>query len=125
MSSRIVVFGRDPVLLETRQRILEKAGFDSVAVNGISQLMSLVKREDVVLLVLCSSLSEMECEAVLFRIEELGRTDLEKLVLTKDGGITSTHGRINVIQTPTSPQTFLSLAGAAVGAPTPSPQFIK
>jgi hypothetical protein len=27
MSSRIVVFGKDPVLLETRQRILEKAGF--------------------------------------------------------------------------------------------------
>jgi DNA-binding NtrC family response regulator len=122
MSAQIVVFGKDPVLLETRQRILEKAGFDSVAVSGITQLMSLVKREDVVLLVLCSSLSEMESEAILFRIDEFGRTDLEKLVLTKDGGIISTHGGIKVVQTPTTPQAFLSLVGAAVGTPTPSPR---
>jgi DNA-binding NtrC family response regulator len=115
MSAQIVVFGKDPVLLETRQRILEKAGFDSVAVSGIDQLMPLARQEDVELLVLCSSLDQIESRAILSAMDDLGRTDLKRLVLTKDKTAFPKRGELEIIETPTTPQRFLSLVEAAVG----------
>jgi len=116
MSAQIVVFGKDPVLLETRQRILEKAGFDCVAVSGIGQLMPLAQQEDVELLVLCSSLDQIESRAILSALDDLGRTDLKRLVLTKDKTAFPKRGELEIIETPTTPQRFLSLVEAAVGA---------
>jgi DNA-binding NtrC family response regulator len=115
MSAQIVVFGKDPVLLETRQRILERAGFDCVAVSGIGQLMPLAQQEDVELVVLCSSVDQIESRAILSAIDGLGRTDLKRLVLTKDKTAFPEPGRLEIVETPTTPQRFLSLVEAAVG----------
>ena len=67
------------------------------------------------LVVLCSSLDEIESKAIVCALEEFGRTDLKKLVLTRDRAAVSAKGEIEVVQTPTTSQTFLSLVGAAVG----------
>ena len=115
MSTQIVVFGKDPVLLETRQRILEGAGFDCVTVSGIDQLMPLVRQEDVEVVVLCSSLDPNESRAVLSAMDGLGRTDLKRLVLAKDKTAFPVRGEVEIVETPTSPQRFLSLVEAAVG----------
>jgi len=115
MSAQIVVFGKDPVLLETRQRILERAGFDCVAVSDINELMPLAQQDDVELLVLCSSLDQIESRAVLLAIDGLGRTDLKRLILTKDKTAFPARGELEIVETPTTPQRFLSLVGAAVG----------
>jgi DNA-binding NtrC family response regulator len=115
MSAQVVLFGKDSVLLETRQRILEKAGFDCVAVSGIGQLMPLAQQEDVELLVLCSSLDQVESRAILSAIDGLGRTDLKRLILTKDKTAFPERGELEIVETPTTPQRFLSLVEAAVG----------
>ena len=115
MSAQIVVFGKDPVLLETRQRILEGAGFDCVTVSGIDQLMPLARQEDVEVVVLCSSLDPNESRAILSAMDGLGRTDLKRLVLTKDKTAFPARDELEVVETPTSPQQFLSLVEAAVG----------
>jgi DNA-binding response OmpR family regulator len=70
MHARIVIFGRDPVLLETRHRILEKAGLASTAVSNFGQVISLAQQDDVSLLVLCSSLDKMETGAVLSAVQQ-------------------------------------------------------
>jgi DNA-binding NtrC family response regulator len=115
MSTQIVVFGKDPVLLETRQRILEKAGFDCVTVSSIGQLMPLAQQEDVELVILCSSLDQIETREVLSAMDGLGRTDLKRLVLTKDKTAFPARGQLKIVETPTTPQRFLSLVEAAVG----------
>ena len=115
MSAHIVVFGKDPVLLETRQRILERAGFDCVTVSSIDQLMPLAQQEDVEVVVLCSSLDPIESRAVLSAIDGLGRTDLKRLVLTKDKTAFPARGELEIVETPTTPQRFLSLVEAALG----------
>jgi DNA-binding NtrC family response regulator len=115
MSAQIVLFGKDPVLVETRQRILERAGFDCKTVSGIGQLMQLAQQEGVELLVLCSSLDQIESRAILSAIDGLGRTDLKRLVLTKDKAAFPARGELEIVETPTTPQRFLSLVEAAVG----------
>jgi DNA-binding NtrC family response regulator len=115
MSAQIVLFGKDPVLVETRQRILERAGFDCKTVSGIGQLMQLAQQEGVELLVLCSSLDQIDSRAILSAIDGLGRTDLKRLVLTKDKAAFPARGELEIVETPTTPQRFLSLVEAAVG----------
>jgi hypothetical protein len=116
MGSQIVVFGKDPVLLETRQKILKQAGFDAVSVaGGIGQLMLAVKEKEVALLVVCSSLEPAEREAVLSAIDQLGRTDLKRLILAKHTTSINTQGEATLLETPTTPQRFLLSVGNALG----------
>jgi hypothetical protein len=77
--------------------------------------MSLAQQEDVELLVLCSSLDPTESRAILSAIDDLGRTDLKRLVLTQDKAAFPTRGELEIVETPTTPERFLSFVEAAVG----------
>jgi DNA-binding response OmpR family regulator len=114
MHASVLIYGKDPVLLETRQRILDKAGFRSIAVADFDKIIPFVMQEDVTLLVLCSSLSDIESGAILSVVDQLGRRDLKKLVLTKDIEAAVLTDKVAVLKTPAAPQEFLSLVGSLI-----------
>jgi DNA-binding response OmpR family regulator len=110
----VLIYGKDPVLLETRQRILARAGFRSIAVTDFDKVIPFVQQKDVTLLVLCSSLNELESGEVLAAVDQLGRRDLKKLVLTKDIEDVVLSDKAAVLVTPAAPQEFLAVVGSVV-----------
>ena len=67
MSSQIVilVYGRDPHLLETRRRLLELSGARVGIATDISDIVQLDPAEQIDLIVLCHSLSREQCDRAL------------------------------------------------------------
>ena len=63
MSSKIsiLVYGRDSQLLETRQWVLERAGYRVATVTELSDIAQLVFLEQIRLLILCHTLSIEDC----------------------------------------------------------------
>ena len=57
----ILLFGHDPILLQTRRLVLEQAGYWVTQTTELSRLVCLVSLEQVNLLVLCHTLSMEEC----------------------------------------------------------------
>lgn len=115
MAAKILIYGKDRLLLETRQRLLRYVGFECIAVRDFGQVIDLVQQDGLALLVLCSSLSALESGAVLSAVDQLGKTQLRKLVLSTEPQNVEASDTIRTFQTPLAPQAFLSLVGAAVG----------
>jgi hypothetical protein len=109
IETSIVIYGKDPILVETRQRILDRAGFTSKAMEEISEVVAALKRKDSALLILCSSLSEEERELALFAVDKLQKPGLKTLILSKKGEMISHPNPAQVLQTPLAPETFVSL----------------
>lgn len=57
----ILVYGRDPQLLETRQWVLERAGYRVSTATELSDIAQLVPLDQICLLILCHTLSMEEC----------------------------------------------------------------
>jgi DNA-binding response OmpR family regulator len=114
MHATILIYGKDLVLLETRQRILERAGFRSIAVSEFGKVIPFAQQEEIMLLILCSSLNDLESGAILSAVDQLGRCDLKKLVLTRDIEDTDLTDKAAVLETPAAPQEFLSLIRSVV-----------
>ena len=64
-ATHILICSHDPRLLETRQLVLERAGFRVTAVAEIAQVEAIVKARPVDICVLCQTLSSAECEGIL------------------------------------------------------------
>jgi DNA-binding response OmpR family regulator len=92
--SSVLFFGHDELLLLTRGRIFELAGFRVCFAQELRQVSELIRERSVDLIVLCHSLSGAECEAaastgeneriqvlrLLFTEEECRRTEgLERM----------------------------------------------
>jgi len=59
----VLVYGRDPRLLETRQWLLEAEGYHVLPISGIAQIKSIAPPVD--LLVVCHTVPSDECDLVL------------------------------------------------------------
>lgn len=57
----ILIYGRVPQLLETRQWVLERAGYRVSTATELSDIAQLVSIEQISLLILCHTLSMEEC----------------------------------------------------------------
>ena len=68
MTAEVLVFSRDQLLLETRQLILG-AFFQARGAGNIEDAEALLAMHRFDLIVLCSTLSEQECERVLELVE--------------------------------------------------------
>ena len=64
MTAEVLVFSRDQLLLETRRLILE-AFFQARGADSIEDAEALLAMHRFDLIILCSTLSEQECDACL------------------------------------------------------------
>jgi hypothetical protein len=65
MNSKVLVFGTDEVLLETRRILLESAGFETRTALKFSGAEQILKEREVALLVVCSSIEKRDVPQVL------------------------------------------------------------
>jgi hypothetical protein len=79
-SSRILLFGHDPKLLETRRQILTRAGFDTWIAMNEDFAIHLVLTKLVDLLIL-AELSAEECESILKNAYRV-RPQMRNLILS-------------------------------------------
>ncbi len=63
MTAEVLVFSRDPLLLETRRLILE-AFFQARGAGSIEDAETLLALHNFDLIILCSTLTEQECDRV-------------------------------------------------------------
>ena len=64
-SSRILIFGHDSVLLETRRLVLLHSGFDVTVALDVQKTADLLATRSFDLFILCHSLSVKDCESAL------------------------------------------------------------
>ena len=77
----ILVYGSDPLLLDTRTMVLEKAGYAVFIAREASDVERIVLSQKISLIVLCHTLSSEKCEAAL-ELAESRRPAMRSLVLT-------------------------------------------
>ena len=82
--TRILVYGRDPSLLETRQLVLQTIGGTVEATTELEQAKRMLGDGSLDLLVLCYTLSLEDRNAILNSVEQLS-PDLKVLILSADG----------------------------------------
>jgi hypothetical protein len=79
----VLFFGHDELLLLTRGRIFEVAGFRVTFAQELRQVSGLIREHSVDLIVLCHTLSMTECE-MSASIAEKKRIPLLRLLFTED-----------------------------------------
>ena len=111
----VLIYGRDPVLLETRRLILARSGLKPVTVLDLPQAHRIIKSLNVDLLILCSSVSDEESVLVLEELRRLGKSKTKTLVLRKDGTRLASQPT-ETLASPVDPRTFQSVVGTLVQA---------
>ncbi len=79
--ARILVYGRDPVLLETRRLVLQHSGFHTASALNLQAATELMAARNFDLLVLCHSLSVTDCEAAL-NVTHSRHPEIKNLILS-------------------------------------------
>lgn len=78
--SRLLVFGRDSTLLETRRLVLLHSGFDVTIAVDLQKTADLLATRSFNLFILCHSLSSEDCEGALSLAHSL-HPGLKNLIL--------------------------------------------
>jgi len=109
----ILIYGRDPSLLETRQWVLQSRGYRVLAITNLSALRS-VPPPSPALLILCHSLSSRECEAAT-ALATFRWPAIKHLVLAADNSRNPSGILGQLLHTMGGPTNLLSMVGALVG----------
>ena len=88
----ILVYGRDPVVLETRRMVLETTGASVVATTGWEQAQQVISNPSLDLLVLCYTLSSEDRQSILQFAQGI-RPEITTLVLRADGQSSADFGK--------------------------------
>jgi hypothetical protein len=82
ISACILLYGLDPVLLDTRRMMLERTGHRVFSATNLAEVEQISLTQPIQLFIVCHSVSREACETVLAAVQELCPTML-LLVLTK------------------------------------------
>jgi DNA-binding NtrC family response regulator len=113
MSSTVLVFGTDDVLLTTRRLILEKMGFQVQTTGQISEAERILKERDLALLVLCSSANERDVAHLLETANTL-KPGIKTIVIDRALPITP-KAKVEVIDGFHGPEAFLTAVNRMFG----------
>jgi len=91
----ILVYGRDPSLLETRCMLLETTGSKVHATTEPEQAEQIIREERPDLLVLCYTLSPEDRTNILSAAQHL-RPEMKTLILTADGTSETGNGDLDI-----------------------------
>ena len=109
----ILIYGRIPSLLETRQWVLQSRGYRVLAITSLSAFRS-VPPPSPALLILCHSLSSKEREAATALATSRWPT-IKHLVLTADNSRNPSGILGQLLHTMGGPTNLLSMVGEIVG----------
>ena len=77
----ILIYGRDPNLLETRRWVLENAGYRVFIAHSLMEAEHISTTESINLLVLCHSLTVVDCQDALAAVDKI-EPDMRRLLIT-------------------------------------------
>jgi DNA-binding NtrC family response regulator len=103
----ILVFGRDPLLLETRRLVLEQAGFHVLSVADSAGVEKIVLAQPISLLVLCHSITDEERESVL-KSAHSRRPDMKNIVLTTGTSVSRPGKNYEFVNAYDGPRSLIS-----------------
>ena len=86
----IVIYGSDPVLLCTRQWVLERADFEVALAETAGEVDAILQSRTVTLLILCHTLTFEACRTALSTVESAS-AQTQRLLL--DPSLSTTLGR--------------------------------
>ena len=86
---RVLIFGHDPLLLETRRLVLLHSGFDVAVALDLQKTADLLSTRSFDLFILCHSLSLKDCESALALAHSLD-SSTKNLIL--DAALTGCSG---------------------------------
>ena len=107
----ILVFGRDPSLLETRAWILEKTGAIVLSATSLSQVEKIAASRNIRLLVICHSVSPADCEELLAFVNS-ERPETEKLLMTANTPVCPLGQKERTVSAFSGPSVLLEAATA-------------
>lgn len=81
--ARILIYGTDSHLIQTRQWVLEKAEFEVQIVEDLSKAREMLSTGTVDIFILCHTLSLEECHRAL-SLAHLLRPEMKNLILTAE-----------------------------------------
>ena len=113
MTAEVLVFSRDQLLLETRQLIL-KAFFHVRGAGTIGDTEALLAMHPFDLIILCSSLSEQECDRV-FELAECQKPRPQILILSPPGCNPPRFAADHVLMTESGPYQLLKRSAEILG----------
>jgi DNA-binding NtrC family response regulator len=77
----ILIYGRDPSLLDTRRWVLERAGYRVLTAQNLAETEHSVATEPISLFLLCHSLSPQDCEVAFARADKI-QPEMKRLLIT-------------------------------------------
>jgi hypothetical protein len=113
MTAEVLVFSRDPVLLETRRSILE-AFFHPRGAGNIEDAESELAMDHFDLIILCSTLSEQECERV-FELAEYQKPRPQVLIMGIPGYDPPRYAADHILMTESGPYQLLKRSAEILG----------
>jgi hypothetical protein len=116
-SAGILIFGHDAILLETRQLILERAGFQVWTATEAPRAVQILVTKRIDLFILCQSLSPKECGPILKTAHAL-RPEMENLVLGGELIGASAQERDTFLTTFLGPESLITFIQNKIGTKT-------
>jgi hypothetical protein len=120
MPINVLVFGSDPVLLDTRRWLLEKAGFSVWAVSTVSDAQERLVEHDIALVVFCSS-ARPEAAPSVVTAARSHNPNVKTLFVTQGSPIARPLGG-EVIYSLAGPAVFVSCVRRLLGLQMNSPE---
>ena len=77
----ILIFGRDPTLLETRGWLLKRTGALVLSATGLAEVEQIAAIRPISLLVVCHSVPPVDCQNLLLALNEL-QPHVKRLLMT-------------------------------------------
>lgn len=80
-SGVVLIYGHDPLILQTRRRILERAGHTVWTAEVLDEVESIITTNEVAVLIVCQTLSDEEGEAAITLAHQI-RPEMKTLVMS-------------------------------------------
>lgn len=122
MNAEVLVFSRDPLLLETRRLILE-AFFHVRGAGNIEDAEALLAMHHFDLIILCSTLSKQEGDRV-FELVECQKVRPQILILCGPGCDPPQYAADHALMTDSGPYQFLKRSGEMLGVDLKAPGLV-
>ena len=103
----ILVYGRDPSLLDTRRWVLERAGYRVLTAQALAEAKHLAATEPVKVLLLCHSLSAQDSENALAAADTI-RPEMRRLLITANTHVCTARHEDHILSAFDGPQALIA-----------------
>ena len=116
MNAKVLIYGKDPILLETRCKVLELAGLHCHSVTNLANVLTAIATEPVGVVVVCSSIPKQEVPQVLNSISGVGQSKLKTIVVTLPDISLPKSNAVAIVESPANPQQFIELVTRSISS---------